>query len=414
MSDSQRRAEILDVAASLFASSGIRTSLKDIADACGILPGSLYHHFDSKDALVVEIVERYHRDLDALAATAVDALTGVDVGHREHFVEHVADLGARIADCAVRHRAALLLTLYEPPSTASDELVRATSRSPGTIEKAMATTLRAGRDAGVVRHGIDLEALSDRLCQVLLHVSLGMLRGVPGASEIPSIRCRALLHGIAARTPSDHALISSAAFSAAQQTIDGWSETDDAGDRRLPLLRAAARSEFGRRGHEATTVRDIAAAAGLSIGTVYRLVGSKDELLGSIMSSFVDVARSAWSTVLATDSTVIEKLDALMWVDICAVDRFRDEYNIQLAWIRESPPTSADLGTSFAARLGDVKALLSAGGRSGELEVEGRNADVRAWALFELLWMPENLVRDLGPAGSLALGRDTLLRGALA
>jgi hypothetical protein len=33
-----RRDEILLAAATLFAASGVRTSLKDIADACGILP----------------------------------------------------------------------------------------------------------------------------------------------------------------------------------------------------------------------------------------------------------------------------------------------------------------------------------------------------------------------------------------
>jgi Bacterial regulatory proteins, tetR family len=43
--DGERKTEILETAATLFASSGLRTSLKEIADACGILPGSLYHHF---------------------------------------------------------------------------------------------------------------------------------------------------------------------------------------------------------------------------------------------------------------------------------------------------------------------------------------------------------------------------------
>ena len=62
-----RRTEILDTAAALFASSGLRTSLKEIADACGILPGSLYHHFESKEAIIVELVERYRADLDAIA-----------------------------------------------------------------------------------------------------------------------------------------------------------------------------------------------------------------------------------------------------------------------------------------------------------------------------------------------------------
>ena len=101
-----------------------------------------------------------------------------------------------------------------------------------------------------------------------------------------------------------------------------------------------------------------------------------------------------------------------MWININAVDRFSDEYNIQLAWIRESPPNTANLGSSFTARLGDLKSLLAQGVRSGELHVEGPSADIRAWSLFELLWMPENIVRKLGPRGALTLARETTLRGA--
>jgi AcrR family transcriptional regulator len=52
-----RRQEILDAADSVMASSGyVGTSLKDIADACGIQAGSLYHHFASKEAIAVELV----------------------------------------------------------------------------------------------------------------------------------------------------------------------------------------------------------------------------------------------------------------------------------------------------------------------------------------------------------------------
>jgi AcrR family transcriptional regulator len=73
-SEAVRREEILQTAARLFASSGFRTSLADIADACGILPGSLYHHFDAKEAIVVELVHRYHDDLDRIAKEACDTL----------------------------------------------------------------------------------------------------------------------------------------------------------------------------------------------------------------------------------------------------------------------------------------------------------------------------------------------------
>ena len=405
-----RRTEILDTAAALFASSGLRTSLKEIADACGILPGSLYHHFESKEAIIVELVERYRDDLDAIARDAL-ATTATD---ERPVADQVVSLGSTMAACAVRHRAALLLTLYEPPSGASDQLVRVANRSPLAIEEAMHETLRAGLRRGEIRPGIDLETLANRLCQVLLHVSLGVFHGVRGASDVPAMRCRTLLNGVAVRAPSDRALDGSEAFDAAVQTIEEWDKTEADEDDRLPMLRAVARAEFGRRGYEATTVRDIAAAAGLSVGSVYRLIGSKDELLGSIMRSFTVKARAGWSRVLKSEGTAVEKLDALAWININAVDRFSDEYNIQLAWLRESPPSSANLGASFTARMNDLKALLARGIRAGELEVEGASADIRAWSLFELLWMPENIVRELGPRGALTLARETTLRGAAA
>ena len=120
-----------------------------------------------------------------------------------------------------------------------------------------------------------------------------------------------MLQGIAAKTPSDRTLDRSDAFAAAAATIAGWDRSDDAEDERLPILRAVARAEFGRRGYEATTIRDIAKAADMSVGSVYRLIGSKDELLDSIMRSFTVIARSGWSNVIRSDSTTVEKLDAL-------------------------------------------------------------------------------------------------------
>jgi AcrR family transcriptional regulator len=404
-----RRAEILDTAADLFASTGLRTSLKEIADACGIQPGSLYHHFESKEAIIVELVERYQADLDRLADDAREALRRPDA---DVDAETIVALGSAIAACAVRHRAALLLTLYEPPSGAGDQLVRVTRRSSDAIETAMLETLRAGRSRRYIRGGIDLEILADRLCQALLHISLGVFQDVRGADAVPAIRCRALLDGIAADPPSSSSLDRSRAFAAADRTIRGWDRVDGAEDERLPLLRSVARAEFGRRGYETTTVRDIAAAAGLSTGSVYRLVGSKDELLASIMRSFTTMARAGWSSVLASRSTPVEQLDALMWFNINVVDRFSDEYNIQLAWLRESPPDTTNLGSSFSARLADLKRVLARGARDGQIRLDAPSSDIRAWSLFELLWMPEDFVRTLGPRRTLAFARETLLRGA--
>jgi len=56
----ERQAEVLAVAADLFAEHGyISTTVRDIADAAGILSGSLYHHFDSKESMLDAILRDF-------------------------------------------------------------------------------------------------------------------------------------------------------------------------------------------------------------------------------------------------------------------------------------------------------------------------------------------------------------------
>jgi TetR/AcrR family transcriptional regulator, cholesterol catabolism regulator len=55
-----RRDELLELAAAMFAERGLRaTTVRDIADAAGILSGSLYHHFVSKEEMVDEVLRGF-------------------------------------------------------------------------------------------------------------------------------------------------------------------------------------------------------------------------------------------------------------------------------------------------------------------------------------------------------------------
>jgi AcrR family transcriptional regulator len=59
-----RREEVLAVAAELFATKGIAgTTVRDIGEATSMLPGSLYHHFRSKDAIVEEVMQHFLADV---------------------------------------------------------------------------------------------------------------------------------------------------------------------------------------------------------------------------------------------------------------------------------------------------------------------------------------------------------------
>jgi TetR/AcrR family transcriptional regulator, cholesterol catabolism regulator len=52
-----RRQEILDTAAAVFAEKGIvAATVRDISERAGILSGSLYHHFASKEEMIVSIL----------------------------------------------------------------------------------------------------------------------------------------------------------------------------------------------------------------------------------------------------------------------------------------------------------------------------------------------------------------------
>jgi TetR/AcrR family transcriptional regulator, cholesterol catabolism regulator len=69
-----RRQELLRIAGQLFAERGFKnTTVRDIADAAGILSGSLYHHFDSKETMVDELLRTFQT---GLFATYDDILAG--------------------------------------------------------------------------------------------------------------------------------------------------------------------------------------------------------------------------------------------------------------------------------------------------------------------------------------------------
>jgi AcrR family transcriptional regulator len=407
--EGSRREEILQTSARLFASSGLRTSLEEIADACGILPGSLYHHFASKEAIIVELAERYRDDLDRTAKEALDRL---DAPEAKSVEDQIIEFGEAIAACAIRHRAALLLTLYDPPTVAGERLTQVARQTPSAVDAAMLRILDAGRSAGAIRGGVDLPMLAERIVQSMLHIAVGISHRGPGGERMPAIRCGVLLHGVAAAMPAKSTLDRSPAMKAARQVVDEWEELRDVDDDRFAHLLAVARTEFGKRGYEATTIRDIGAAAGLSTGTVYRMVESKDELLASIMETYVETVTSTWNAVLRSRSSPLEQLDALTWANIMLLERFGDEYRIHLAWLRQSPPSTVDLGATFPKQLRQIKALLAAGTGTGELRVEGPSADIRASSVTELLWTPETIIRAMGPRRAHALARDTVLRGA--
>ena len=71
----ERRAEVLQAALEVFAGMGFeRATLQDVADRAGVTKGALYHYFDSKDELFLELMrERVAAHVEAARALVAAA-----------------------------------------------------------------------------------------------------------------------------------------------------------------------------------------------------------------------------------------------------------------------------------------------------------------------------------------------------
>jgi AcrR family transcriptional regulator len=185
-----RREELLMIAARLFAEKGFRaTTVRDIADAAGILSGSLYHHFDSKESMVDEILRTFQDELfgkyDEILASDDDPRTKLERAVLVSF-ETIDKHHDEVA--IFQNDAAYLLTF--------DRFAYLQTRNQESRELWL-TLLRAGIDAGLLRDDLDLE-LTYRFIRDTVWVAVSWYR--PGGrrthTEIARQYLSILLEGI--------------------------------------------------------------------------------------------------------------------------------------------------------------------------------------------------------------------------
>jgi AcrR family transcriptional regulator len=94
----RRDREVLDAAARLFYESGYTAaSVKDVADALGILKGSLYHYIQTKEDLLFRLLEETHDEMDQMLETVagldrLSPLERLDIYVRRHVEYSLANL----------------------------------------------------------------------------------------------------------------------------------------------------------------------------------------------------------------------------------------------------------------------------------------------------------------------------------
>ena len=191
---SERRAEMVHLAGELFAQKGFRaTTVREIADAAGILSGSLYYHFDSKESIGDEILSSFMNAVLADYRAAVAA-----GGGPRRVIEQIVRSTTRTL---TRHRAALAMLENDWAYFSSQPRFRYLRRSLAEIEQTWITQLELGQEAGLFR--ADLEPrLTYRLLRDVLWLPAQWRRSSGFSTEqVADEFLRLLFHGISVPAP---------------------------------------------------------------------------------------------------------------------------------------------------------------------------------------------------------------------
>lgn len=409
-SASTRAEEIREAAGAIFLRKGYSdATMNDIANAVGILPGSLYHHFESKEAVAVSILEDFNASLHALAQRLRRS------GHGELSAEmRLRELTREVALLSQQHAAAVRLRAYEPPTAASPQFRAAINFRPNGLYRLWnaATT--------------ELKVSAPRLDSELLSLSLQVLSvTLPtnqpdriSPEQSASIFCDSLLHGIASKVPSNEELNASLPMQAAVAAVERWHRPASDNDALKAEILAAARREFAQRGYEATTIRDIAAASGVRMGTIYRRVKSMDAMFEEIAGNYGAHLDAAMRAALTADTCdPVATIDALHFVVSQSCKRFYEETAMmRLAWSRPGagqPQVQVTYRNQVAERMNLLCEIIEHGHNTGQLRLPA-SAEVYAPHLRSILWSGFDIRTRISRPRVRAFFREHLLRGVVA
>ncbi|MEV6030478.1 TetR/AcrR family transcriptional regulator [Nonomuraea sp. NPDC052116] len=147
-SASERRDHLVKLAAELFARKGFQaTTVREIADEAGILSGSLYHHFDSKETIVDEVLSTFLDDLIARYRAAVD--TSADA---RTVLSEMVRIGFGTLE---PHRAAITVMQNDWNYLRQFERFNYLVKAEDEVEQIWVTQIKAGQAAGLFRSDVD-------------------------------------------------------------------------------------------------------------------------------------------------------------------------------------------------------------------------------------------------------------------
>jgi AcrR family transcriptional regulator len=143
-----REAEILDASVDIFHANGYSaTSVEDVAQAVGILKGSLYYYIDSKEDLLVRIVEAVHDEVQKVMDDVLLADEGTPLERIAAYVRAQVDYNA--------HNIKRMRVYYHDYEQLSEERLSEVRKRRRAQEQAAIRVLQEAKEAGEIPADLD-------------------------------------------------------------------------------------------------------------------------------------------------------------------------------------------------------------------------------------------------------------------
>lgn len=174
-----RPQELLEAALRVFAQQGYRTArLDDVADAAGVTKGAIYHYFDTKEALLLGVIEHYQalafgRAEDALRDDSAPAAARIRLLVRKVFSERETGSGDRLLALLIRGVA------HEVPHV-HDRWLR---NGPARLWTLLGRLVEEGKQRGEFRRDADGEVAA----RVLVSGLMLQLMWQQHADDVPAL-----------------------------------------------------------------------------------------------------------------------------------------------------------------------------------------------------------------------------------
>ena len=187
-----RDEEILEAAVTIFAQKGYAAaSLQDVADAVGLMKGSLYHYIDSKESLLFRVFEEAHEQADAI----IESIEELNLSPAEKLREFTRRLS--IFYVANQARASIYFIEWRHLTGDDAETVKLRQRNFRLYVRKL---IAEAQEAGLTRKKLDVRIAAYFLLAAINGIHIYLSSEDPAkaeaiATEIATLACSAILTG---------------------------------------------------------------------------------------------------------------------------------------------------------------------------------------------------------------------------